>query len=284
MTDREVVIIGGGPAGYVAAIRAAQLGAGVTLVEAKKLGGVCLNCGCMPTKFLLHGAEIYHSLETAEEYGISASGVTFDMAKLQAGKNRLVSGLVSGVKGLLDANKIEITSGRAKLAPSNRVEIDTGQGENQTIQAGKIILATGARPAGLPVPGADSPDIMNYEKLLDLEKIPGSLIIIGGGVVGLEMATIFSRLGSRVTIVEMMPRLVPTQDTEVASVLEKALREDGIEIHCGARVEKIDDGKNGKTVTLSTGEKVTVLEAEAVAEALRGHLRRQHSKSVRAAP
>ncbi len=265
MTVKEVVVIGGGPAGYVAAIRAAQLGAGVTLVEEKKLGGVCLNCGCMPTKFLLHGAEIYHSLETAEEYGISAPRLNIDMAKLQAGKNRLVSGLVSGLKGLLEANKIEIINGRAKLAPSNRVEIDTGQGESRAILAGKIILATGARAAGLPIPGADSPDILNYQKLLDLDYIPGSLIIIGGGVVGVEMATIFSRLGSRVTIVEMMPNLVPTQDTEVASILENALREDGIQIYCQARVERIDEGQNGKVVTFSTGEEVTTLEAEAVA-------------------
>ena len=183
MEERDVVVIGGGPAGYVAAIRSSQLGAKVTLVEEDKLGGVCLNCGCIPTKFLLHSVDLYQSIRTAEQYGIGVAEVNLDLSKLQARKNRIISTLVSGIQSLLARNNIEVINGRAKLTSSNQVEIDSGQGKKQTIQARKIILATGSKAAKLPVPGADCPDIMNYESLLSLNYLPKSLVIIGGGVV-----------------------------------------------------------------------------------------------------
>ncbi|MFC1920548.1 dihydrolipoyl dehydrogenase [Chloroflexota bacterium] len=265
MSKINIVVIGGGPAGYVAALRASQLGAGVTLVEENKVGGVCLNCGCIPTKFMLHGAELYHSMGNASRYGIEADNIKINLRKLQSGKNDVIARLVSGVEGLLAAGKANIISGRANLSPSNRVEITTSSGEKQSIQADRIIIATGARAAGLPVPGADAPDILDYKSLLELESIPESMVIIGGGVIGVEMATLLNRLGCKVSIVEMMPRIIPSCDAETVSVVHNALRKDRVDIFCGARVEKIEDSGNKKRVTFSDGTEIKTLEAEKVA-------------------
>ncbi len=269
MEEREIVIIGGGPAGYVAAIRASQLGGKVTLVEEKKLGGICLNHGCIPTKFLLRSVGTYQSIKNAEQYGISVSGVNLDLSKMQARKNRVISTLASGIKSLLVRGNVEVISGRAKLTPSKQVEIDSGQEKKQTIQAEKVIIATGAKPIALPIPGADSPDIMDDESILDLNYLPKSLVMIGGGVIGVEMVSILAKLGCSVSIVEMMPHILPTQDAELASILGDALKEDGVKIYCGTQASRIDDTDGGKLVVLSDGNKAEQkIEAEAVAVAI----------------
>ena len=265
MEKRDLIIIGGGPGGYVAAFRAAQLGAKVTLVEAREVGGTCVNRGCIPTKFLLHSVDIYQSIKTAEQYGISVARINVDLSEMQARKNTIVSSLVSGIQGRLDRNNVEVISGRAKLTPSKRVEIDSGQGKKQIIQAEKVIIATGSKPIVLPIPGADSPDIMDAEGILNLNQLPKSLAIIGGGVIGVEMATILAKLGCKVSIVEMMPHCLPTQDAEVALVLEEVLREDGIQVCCSAQVNRIEDFAKGKRVIFSDGSAEQKLEAEAVA-------------------
>jgi len=266
MEKRDIMVIGGGPAGYMAAIRASQLGGKVTLVEEKNLGGICVNRGCIPTKFLLHTVEIYQSIKDAGQYGISVAGTNLDLSKMQAGKNKVISTLISGVEGLLRRNNVEVISGRAKLAQPKQVKIDSGQGKKQTIQAEKVVIATGSKPIVLPIPGADSPDIMDAEGMLSLDRLPKSLVMVGGGVIGVEMATILAKLGCKVSIVEMMPHILPTQDAEVVAVLDEALREDGIEIYCGAQVTGIKDTKGGKLVTFSDSNKVEKkLEAEAAA-------------------
>ena len=265
MEKRDIVVVGGGPAGYVAAIKAAQLGGKVILVEGKSLGGTCLNTGCIPTKFLLHSVDNYQSIKTAERYGVRVAGVDLDLSDMQAHKTELISTLVSGIQELLAANDIEVISGQAKLAQSKQVEIDSGQGKKQVIQTEKVIIATGSKPMPLPVPGADSPDIMDTEDMLSLNYLPSTLVMIGGGVVGVEMATILAKLGCKVSIVEMMSHLIPAQDAEVASILEDALREDGVDIYCGAQVSKIKDIEGGKLVVLSQNGAEHKLEAEAVA-------------------
>lgn len=264
MEKSDIVVVGGGLAGYVAAIRASQLGGKVILVEEKKLGGTCLNAGCIPTKFLLHSVESYQLIKTAERYGIRVAGVDFDLSEMQARKTEVISTLVSGVEILLAANNVEIINGRAKLTQSKQVEVDLGQGKKRVIQANKVIIATGSKPITLPVPGADSPDIMDTESMLNLNHLPQSVVMIGGGVIGVEMATILAKLGCKVSVVEMMPHLIPTQDTEIASILEDALKEDGVDIYCEARVSRIE-GIEGNKLVIVEGKAEQKLEAEAVA-------------------
>jgi dihydrolipoamide dehydrogenase len=269
MEERDLVIIGGGPAGYVAAIRAAQLGGKVTLIEMDALGGTCLNRGCVPSKALLHSAELYQSMKNAEQYGINTKDVSIDLAKMQSRKSRIISTHVSGVESLLKGNKVEVIKGRARLEPYMKVEIDTGQGQKQTIKAKKLIMATGGKPIKLPIPGTDSPSgVINAENILDLKRIPKSLLIIGGGVIGVEMATILAKLGCQVTIVEMLPHILPLEDAELTSVLGRALKEDGVQLYEGSKVSRIEDSEGGKTATVTTGDVEKKLQAEVVAIAV----------------
>ncbi|MBU2535728.1 MAG: dihydrolipoyl dehydrogenase [Chloroflexota bacterium] len=269
MEDRELVIIGGGPAGYVAAIRAAQLGGRATLIEMDALGGTCLNRGCVPSKTLLYSAELYETMKKSEQFGIMAKDVSADLARMQARKNTVIKTHVSGVESLLKGNKIEVVKGRARLLPSKQVEIESGDGQKQVIQAQKIILATGGKPMVLPIPGADSASgIINAEKILNLESIPKSIIMIGGGVIGIEMATILAKLGCQVSIVEMLPHILPLEDAELTAILAKALKDDGIQLYEGTKVSKIEDSPGGKAALISDGKTEQKLEAEAVAIAV----------------
>jgi dihydrolipoamide dehydrogenase len=269
LEDRELVIIGGGPAGYVAAIRAAQLGGRATLIEMDALGGTCLNRGCVPSKTLLYSAELYETMKKSERFGIMAKDVSADLARMQARKNTVIKTHVSGVESLLKGNKIEVIKGRARLLPSKQVEIESGDGQKQVIQAQKIILATGGRPITLPIPGADSSSgIINAEKILNLESIPKSMIMIGGGVIGIEMATILAKLGCQVSVVEMLPHILPLEDAELTAILAKALKDDGIQLYEGTRVLQIEDSPGGKAALISDGKTEQKLEAEAVAIAV----------------
>jgi len=267
--ERELVIIGGGPAGYVAAIRAAQLGGRATVIEMEALGGTCLNRGCVPSKTLLHSAELYETMQKSEQFGITARDVSADLVKMQARKNMVVKTHVSGVEMLLKGNKVEIIRGRARLLPSLQVEIQSGEGQKQVIQARKIILATGGKPISLPIPGADSPSgIINAEKILNLESVPKSIIMIGGGVIGIEMATILAKLGCQVSVVEMLPHILPLEDAELTAILAKALKDDGVQLYEGTRVLQIEDSASGKSATISDGKTEQKLEAETVAIAV----------------
>jgi len=265
MEEKELVIIGGGPAGYVAAIRAAQLGTKATLVEDKELGGICLNWGCVPTKFLLHTAEIYDSTKTAGLYGVNITDASLDLVEMQARKKKVIATHVSGVQGLLRMNKVEVIKGRARLTTSNQVEIDSGGEQKQSIKANKIIIATGSVPVKLPISGIDGPGVLEVDELLDLDHLPSSLLIIGGGVVGVEMASVWAKFGCKVTVVEMMPHCLPTQDSEIASILQDALSKDGVEIHCASTVTKVEGPAGAKRVTINCNGEESQVEAEVVA-------------------
>ena len=269
MEEREIVVIGGGPGGYVAAIRAAQLGGKVTLIEKDALGGTCLNRGCIPSKALLHSVEILRSVKEAGQYGIDVSGVSVDLARMMARKNRVVSQLVSGVGGLLAGNKVEVIKGTAKLKAGKQIEVTDAQGQKRTLQAQKIIIAAGAKAIKLPIPGADSPTgIIPAESILNISAVPKSLLMIGGGVVGLEMTTILTRLGCKVTVVEMLPHILPAEDEELTNIITKALQDDGAAVYAGAKVTKIEDAPGGKLVTVAAKDGEKKIEAEIVAIAV----------------
>jgi dihydrolipoamide dehydrogenase len=267
--ERELVIIGGGPAGYVAAIRAAQLGGKVTVIEEDALGGTCLNRGCIPSKALLHTVELYHAIRSAGQYGIMVGEPSIDLAKMQAYKNKVIATLVGGVGGLLSGNKVEVIRGKARLNPSRQVEVATREGQKLTIQAKKIIIATGAKPIKLPIPGADSlKGVIGAETILNITSVPRSLLMIGGGVVGLEMTTVLARLGCKVTVVEMLPHILPAEDSELAAVLHKALQDEGVQIYANARVTKIEDTSAAKLAIVMASDGEKKIEAEQVAIAV----------------
>jgi len=267
--NRELVIIGGGPAGYVAAIRAAQLSGRATVIEMDALGGTCLNRGCVPSKTLLHSVELYETMKKSEQFGIAAHDVSADLAKMQARKNAVIKTHVSGVESLLKGNRVEIIRGRARLLPSLQIEIEGGDGQKQVIQAQQIILAAGGKPCNLPISGADSASgVISAEKILNLDKIPKSIIMVGGGVIGVEMATILAKLGCQVSIVEMLPHILPSEDAELTSILAKALKEDGVQLYEGVCVSRIEDGPGGKTAVISDDKTEGKLEAEMVAIAV----------------
>lgn len=269
MEERDIVIIGGGPAGYVAAIRAAQLGGKVTLIEKDTLGGTCLNRGCIPSKALLHSVGIYQSIQEAGHHGINVSEVSIDLAKMMAHKNRIVAQLVGGVQSLLTGNRVEVIKGTARLNASRQIEVVDAQGQKRTFQAKKTIIATGAKPIKLPIPGADSPTgIIPAEDILNMTAIPKSLLMIGGGVVGLEMTTILARLGCKVTVVEMLPHILPAEDEELTNIITKALQDDGVTVYAGAKVTKIEDTPGGKLSTVATKDGEKKIEAETVAIAV----------------
>jgi len=248
-----LLIIGGGVGGYVAAVKAAQLGAQVTLVEQDRLGGTCLNRGCIPTKALLKSAELVDSLGKAHSMGVMVDGFKIDFARMMARKNQVVTRLVKGVEYLMSSNKIRVIKGKARFLADKKVEVTRADGLPETLFPGKVIIATGSEPAPLPVPGADGSRVVTSDEALDLKEVPPSLLIIGGGAIGVEFASIFSSLGSKVTLVEMMPRLLPVMDEEIVGVLEKALVKKGIKCITGARIISISDGENqdDKLVRLS---------------------------------
>jgi len=259
MVEKDLVIIGGGPGGYVAAIRAAQLGGKVTLIEQEELGGTCLNWGCIPTKALLRGVEILDLIEGGKDYGIQAGSVTVDFAKLMARKDRAVKTLVGGVSGLMKANGIEVIKGTGRLVSPQKIEVVNAKQEKEIYQARKIILAPGSVSAEIPIPGANLPGVIDSNGALTLKEIPESLVIIGAGPIGLEFGTVYAALGSKVTVLEMLPQVLPSEDPEIAAVLEKTLRRFKIQSLTGVKVEKIIERPEGKlqvTAAVGGGEKV----------------------------
>ena len=253
----SLIVIGGGPAGYVAAIKAAQLGARVALVEQDTLGGTCLNRGCIPTKVYLKNAELIEEIKQASSRGIKLVNTAFDidMPATVKMKNKIVGKLTSGVGSLLKSNNVDVFYGEGILQADKSVLVN---GE-KVLKGEKILIAGGSRVAMIPIPGIESPLVLSSDDILTMEELPSSLVVIGGGVIGIEMALIFLAFGLSVDIVEMENRLLPFMDTSLSDFARQLLKKKGAGIHTDVRLEKIEEKGPGLSLTLSSG---TVLEAE----------------------
>ncbi len=240
----EVVVIGGGPGGYVAAIRLGQLGKETVLVEKETLGGVCLNIGCIPSKALIRVAKLKNRVEAAKQIGLEVGDVGVDMAKVQAWKESVVSRLVSGVEYLCKSNHVRIIKGEAKFNGPNTIEVKSASG-TETIETKNTIIATGTRPIEIPGFKFDGTTVVTTTEMLALRQIPKNLVVVGAGVSGLEMATMYAQLGSKVTVIELLDQLLPgvVMDAEIIKIVERAFRKLGIEYHVKSRAKEYREGK-----------------------------------------
>ncbi|MBN1755059.1 dihydrolipoyl dehydrogenase [bacterium] len=253
MADRKLVIVGGGPAGYVAAIHAAQNGVLPTLIENGNLGGVCTNQGCIPTKTYITAANHLNHIKNSPKWGIRVDGYSTDFSSILSNKNRVVSRVARGIEFLLKKNKVEYISGRALFKTPRSLEVKTSEGK-EDISFEKLIIATGSKARYLPIPGLDSEGIWTSTEALDASETPKSLLIIGGGVIGVEMAYIFSTFGSKVTIVEILPEILPGFDPEIASTLRKDLEKLGVNIRLQTTVKSIMEAQSGFTAAIENEE------------------------------
>lgn len=234
----DAIVIGGGPGGYECAIRLSQDGLETALVEKADLGGTCLNRGCIPTKTLLHSAELYHQALNSTSYGIHAENVSFNYAEIIQRKNAVCAQLRNGIAFLEKSNGVTVFHAEGCLESQHTVKLSTGE----VLEAKYIILATGSKPASLPVPGCDLPGVLDSTALLELTECPKRIVIIGGGVIGVEFATFYSQLGVEVTIIEMLDRILSVLDKDISDFMETELKKAGIHLHLGARVKSILSG------------------------------------------
>ncbi len=257
-TSYDLVVIGSGPGGYVAAIRAAQLGLKVAIVERAELGGICLNWGCIPTKALLRSAEIYQTLHRLEEFGLKADNISFDAQAIVRRSRKVASQLSGGVKFLMKKNKIDVIEGTAKLGKPGFVTVE-GKRE---VAAKNIILATGARARTLPGIEPDGKLIWTYREAMVPPAMPKSLLVIGSGAIGIEFASFYRAFGVEVTVVEVLDRILPVEDAEISDFAAKAFKKQGLKLLTSAKVEKLDKGKDSVTATIvlkdGKTEKLTV--------------------------
>lgn len=240
----DLVVIGAGPGGYVAAIRAAKLGLKTAIIENRQVGGTCLNRGCIPTKAMIHAAERYEHAKNGAQFGIYAEHVGFDYDKILSYKEEVSAALRQGVEQLLTGNGVCLFKGLGAIRRDKTVVIKAEQGE-QTIGAKYILIATGSKPLVLPIEGMDLPGIMTSDELFQMQEVPESLIIVGGGVISVEFACIYQALGTKVSIIEAMPRILPGMDKEISQNLKMILKKRGIDIYTGASVQKIEKDGDG---------------------------------------
>lgn len=235
----DLIVIGAGPGGYVCAIKAAKLGLKTAIVEKDRPGGTCLNRGCIPAKAMLHASGLYHEIMRGEEFGIKAEGVSVDFEKVLSYKEETTDRLVQGVEQLLKANGVTRLEGKGVLLSDRKVEVQK-DGESSLYQGKAVVLAAGSRPVILPIPGMELPGVLTSDDLFRLRHIPDSLVIIGGGVISVEFATIYASFGSKVTILEAMPRIVPNMDKEISQNLKMILKKRGVDIHTSAAVQSVE--------------------------------------------
>ena len=261
MTEQnfDVVVIGGGPGGYVAAIRASQLGMKVALVEREHLGGICLNWGCIPTKALLRSSEINHMLHNAEKFGFKIEKVSFDFKKIIARSREVSAKLTGGIGMLMKKNKITVVNGEAKLAGGGKINVGA-----DVYTAKHIIIATGARARVIPGMEPDGKLVWTYREAMVPEALPKSILVVGSGAIGTEFASFYRNMGAEVTIVEVADKILPVEDDEISKIAQKAFEKQGIKIITGAQVKKLDKGKDDVTATIEKGGKTETIKVERV--------------------
>lgn len=261
----DVIVIGAGPGGYVAAIKAAKLGLKTAIIEGRRAGGTCLNRGCIPAKAMIHASSLYREMKEAERFGVSASDVTYDYGKIVAYKEETTDNLVQGVEQLLKANGVDVYEGKGTLLEEKKVRIQKkvedeedstiaeSTADDTVIEGENIILASGSKPLILPIPGMDNERVLTSDALFAMKEAPKSLIIIGGGVISVEFATVYASLECKITILEAMPKLVPNMDKEISQNLKMILKKRGIDIHTSAAVQGVT--VEGETCTCHYIEK-----------------------------
>ncbi len=258
----DVIVLGSGPGGYPAAIRASQLGFKVAIVEKESLGGVCLNWGCIPTKALLKSAQVYEYMKHSADYGINANGVQHDFGAVVKRSRGVADKMSKGVQFLMKKNKIDVIMGYGKIAGKGKLEVTAADGKKQIVEGKYIVIATGGRSRVLPSMPQDGKKIIGYREAMVLPSQPNSMIIVGSGAIGVEFADFYNSMGTKVTIVEFMPRVVPVEDEDISKELEKQFKKKGIAIMTSAEVTKVDTSGASVKATVKTASGEQVLEAD----------------------
>lgn len=263
MSDFDVVVIGAGPGGYVAAIRAAQLGLKTAVIERQHLGGICLNWGCIPTKALLKCSEVNHLLHNLDQFGFSADNIKFDFTKIIQRSRDVASKLSSGIAHLLKKNKVEVIMGEGKILGKGSIQV-TIDGKANNISTKNIVIATGARARVIPGFEPDSNFVWTYKEAMTPKELPKSLIVVGSGAIGVEFASFYRNMGVEVTLVEMFERILPAEDAEIAEIAHKAFIKQGMQIHTSSQITKITKGKTDLTAVLLCNGKEQNIKAEKI--------------------
>jgi dihydrolipoamide dehydrogenase len=267
-TNFDIIVVGGGPGGYVAAIRAAQLGMKTAVVEREHMGGICLNWGCIPTKALLRTSEVYGLIKHADAYGLSVKDVSFDPKKIVERSRKVAGQLSNGVKGLMKKNKITVFDGAAKLAGAGKLAVAMNDKSSQTLAYKNLILATGARARNLPGLEADGKLVWTYKEAMVPPEFPKSLLVIGSGAIGIEFASFYRTMGAEVTVCEVLPRILPVEDEEVSAFAKRAFEKQGMKIFTGATVSGLKKGANNVTATIKVGDKTQEITVDRVISAV----------------
>ncbi len=264
----DVIVLGSGPGGYPAAIRASQLGFKVAIIEKESLGGVCLNWGCIPTKALLKSAQVYDYMKHSADYGIQSSGVQHDFGAVIKRSRGVADKMSKGVQFLMKKNKIDVVMGYGKISGKGKVEVTAADGKKQVVEGKYIVIATGARSRQLPAMPVDGKKIIGYREAMVLPQQPATMIVVGSGAIGVEFADFYNSMGTKVTIVEFMPRVVPVEDEDISRELEKQLKRKGITIMTSAEVTKTDTSGTGVKATVKSATGESVLEADILLSAV----------------
>ncbi len=268
MSKYDIIVLGSGPGGYVTAIRASQLGFKTAVIEKESLGGICLNWGCIPTKALLKSAQVFEYLKHAEDYGLSVENPDKDFTKVVKRSRNVAEGMSNGIKFLMKKNKIDVINGFGKVKPGKKVDVTAEDGSVTEYSADHIVIATGARSRELPALKQDGKKVIGYREALTLPEQPKKIVIVGSGAIGVEFAYFYNSMGTEVTVVEYLPRIVPVEDAAVSKQLEKSFKKSGIKIMTSSEVTSVDTSGNGIKATVKTKKGEEILEADILLSAV----------------